>query len=405
MKDLIARDTEAILPNSEDVSEFVAERLQQAPPVGSRADELAILKMKGQGKEILPLQGAPALVMPPHIVSAHLDAASSAVVPPTRGLLSLRHAIADMMTAQTELVIDPETEVAITNGAMHGAYVVFSSILDPGDEVIIPAPSFFLHETIRLVGGRPVLVPMHEKNEYELDLELIEKAVTPRTKAFLLITPQNPTGNVPSLEIVQQLGRLAEKHKFLIISDESFRRYVYDDNTHTTTAGVSGLRERTITVRSFTKTFALGPWRVGYIVASPDLLSAFAKTLQWMNLSVSYVVQKVAEAAINGPQDWLAHLPGEYQRNRDEVYEAIGRLEAVSCVKPQGGPLLWLNISRLGVSPREFANDLLLNHGIPSTVGDYFHSQNPHVRLVFGGTPETISTLNERLADTVGSYA
>ena len=404
-KETLAKEVETGAPPGVDLSHFVAQRVQEASPIGSLQSGPRIAELRRRGVDVLALYGAPVLPMPPHI----LEAAAKAVremggYPPVQGLPSLRQAIADMVTQEEGQSLDPDSEVLVTNGGMQAAYAVFTALLDPGDELILPVPAFFFDEMIRLVGGTPVLVPTEEEEEYRLDVERIERAISPRTKAILLNTPHNPTGYVATLEDLQALGRVAERHNLLVISDESFRRFVFDGRAHQSMIGVPGLRGRTIVLRSFTKSFALQAWRIGYILAPPPLVEAFSKAQQWMTITVNYVTQKVAEAAITGPQDWLAPLNAQYQRNRDYAYDAISQMEGIWCVKPQGLPLFWLNISALGVSGFEFSQELLTEYGVPSTAGEHFNTPAPHVRIAFGGTQETLDKFIDRLGRAVAAH-
>ena len=388
-----------------DLSDFVAGRVRDALPMGSLKDGPRIEELRRKGVDVLALRGAPVLPMPPHIREAAAKATGEAATyPPIQGLPSLREAIAEMVAREDGQPIDPDLEVLITNGGMQAAYTVFTSLLDPGDELILPVPAFFFDEMVKLVGGTPVLVPMDEEEGYRLDAERIERAVSSRTKAILLNTPQNPTGYVATLEDLLALGRVAERHDLLIVADESYRRFVFDGRVHRSMIGVPSLKDRTVLLRSFTKSFALQAWRIGYIIASPSLVEAFTRAQQWMTISVNYVSQKVAEAAVTGPQDWLARLNAEYQHNRDYVYDAIAETRGIWAVKPQGSPLMWLNISSLGVSGFQFSEELLTEYGIPSTAGEYFNAPTPHIRITFGGTQETLDKFIDRFRRAVATH-
>ena len=384
---------------------FVADRVRAASPIASLKDGPRVEELRRNGVDVLALRGAPVLPMPHHIQEAAAGATrEAATYPPILGLPSLRRAIAEMVAREEGQSVDPYDEVLITNGGMQAAFTVFTTLLNPGDELILPVPAFFFDEMVRLVGGTPVLVPMDEEEGYRLDVERIERAVSSRTKAILLNTPQNPTGYVATLEDLHALGRVAERRDLLVISDESYRRFVYDGLVHRSMITVPGLNERTIVLRSFTKSFALAAWRIGYIVASPPLIAAFTKAQQWMTISVNHVSQKVAEAAITGPQDWLAGLNPQYQHNRDYVCDAIDEIPGVWCVKPQGSPLLWLNISALGISGLEFSEELLTRYGIGSTAGEYFNAATPHVRITFGGSQETLNKFIDRLGRAAAKH-
>ena len=381
------------------VSSFILNRL---PTMGSRVDELQAVERRRQGLEVLPIKGAPMEPLPPHLIEAHTVTPLEAKYPPSRGMPELQQAISDLIGSQTGLTLDATRQVLVTNGAMQGLYVTMLALLNPGDEVIMPSPCFFFHEVVRLVGGNPITVPMSEEDEYVVNLERLEKAITPQTKALVLNTPLNPTGYVYSLKALEEVYRLAEDHDLLIVADEAYDRYIYDGRRHHTILEVPGAHRRTLLVRSFTKSYALGPWRIGYIVAPQPLIDVCTKVIQWMNLSVNYVSQKVALAALTGPQDWLAHLNAAWQANRDVLSDAVAEMKLVTSVRPRGGPFIFLNIEELSLSEDDFATVLLDRWGIPTTRGIYFNSPG-HLRIPFGGDPATIEKLAQRLGEAVAT--
>ena len=378
---------------------FLSQRVLQSKRIPSIRDSHEIDAVRNSGVDVLDLKGAPREPMPTHVLKAVMEAAESiGSYPSSKGLYSFRSALSSMMKDQDNAEVDPETEILVTNGGMQAAYTVFTGILDPGDEIIIPSPGFFFDEPVKLVGGNPVLVPMDEEEGYRLDLKRIERAITPRTKAVMVMTPQNPTGYVITESDLSGLAELATRHDLLLICDESFRRFVFDGRKHLSPISLPEIRDRTIMVRSFTKTFALSGWRVGYIVAPAQMINSFLIAQEWATISINPVSQSAAEAAVTGPQDWLIPLNQAYQTNRDIVCKAIEDIDGLWCNPPQGLPLLWINISALGISGYEFSDILLKQYGINSTAGEYFNDPVPHVRIPYGGDKSVAQELGKRLA-------
>lgn len=366
---------------------------------GDRARRLSL-----QGKNIFPLAGTPVEPLPPHIVEAARQAIPEAYYPPSAGLPELREALAEMLTSEVGREVIPE-ETLVTHGGMQAAYVVFTSLVDVGDEIIIPSPCFFFHDMLRLTGGVPVLVPMSEEAEYRFDLDRIANAITPKTKAILVNTPVNPTGYVVTQEDLMGIADMAEAHDLAIISDESFDKFIYDGREHRMMAALDEAHPRTITIRSFTKSYGLPPWRVGYIFAPPSRIEVCQKVLEWIILTSNYVSQRVALAALQGPQDWLAGVCGKFQHNRDLLWEGLSNIEALSCIKPQGGPFLFPNTSRFSLPEEELAWKLLEEFEIPTTPGVYFDAPG-HVRIPFGGiTDAQIADLVQRMHQAAELYA
>ncbi len=366
---------------------------------GERARRLSL-----QGKKIFPLAGTPVEPLPPHIVEAGRQAIQEAYSPPSAGLPELREALAEMLASEAGREVTPE-EILVTPGGMQAAYVVFTSLVDIGDEIIIPSPCFFFHDMLRLIGGVPILAPMSEEAGYRFDLDRIADAITPKTKAILVNTPVNPTGYMVTQEDLMGIADMAEAHDLTIISDESFDKFVYDGRKHRMMAALTDAYPRTITIRSFTKSYGLPPWRVGYVFAPRARIEVCRKVLEWMILTSNYVSQRVALAALQGPQDWLAGVREKFQRNRDLLWEGLNGIGAIPCVKPQGGPFLFPNVSRFSLPEEELAWKLLEDHGIPTTPGTYFDAPG-HLRIPFGGiTDAQALNLVQRVRQAAERYA
>ena len=375
----------------------VAQRVREAPLVGSRVYEDVIVGRKAAGKDIVQLGVRPIRKLPPHVVEAAQQASANPTYVHSRGLPELRQALADMVSKETNKPIDWETQVLITNGAMQGQWLVMSTLLDFGSEVIIPSPCFFFHPMVRIIGGVPVLVPLpKDSTGFHFDLDLIEGAITPKTRYIILNTPQNPTGCMVTQEDLEGLAEIAERYDLIVASDESYERMIYDDRQHHMFAALPDVDERSVLVRSFTKTFAMPEWRMGYLVGPASIIAGCHNVLQLMNLTCNHVSQWAAWAAVTGPQDWLEGVDKEFQVNRDSLYEAIPEIPGLSSYLPEGGPFSWIDVSELGVTDEQMCDVLINNHGIVATAGHYFDAP-AHIRIPFGAVPEEIDKLKERL--------
>ena len=364
--------------------------------VGSRDLEKRIASLQRTGMKILPLKGGATRPLPEHIRKAVLQALDEGDVRPSRGLSELREAITDLLQQEIGVSIDPERHVMITNGAMQALNITFRALLNPGDRVVIPSPAFFFGGMIRLAGGEPVYVPCSENEEWRWDLARISQAIDARTKLVLACNPTNPTGYLPTPEDLQRLLDLAKKHNFLVVADESYKRFVYDGAAFSSAGALLATHENVILISSMSKDYAIPNWRVGYIVASASLISTFVKLLEWECLHCGYVGQKVAAAAIQGPQDWLVDLPSAYQRNRDIAYEAVQQTQILSCVKPKAGPFLFVNVFGCERDCGKVAEELLVDAGIATVPGSYFQAPG-YLRVPFGGTTDTLHALANSL--------
>ena len=378
-------------------SQYVAQRVREAPLVGSRVYEDVIVARKAAGKDVVKLGVRPVRDLPPHVIGAAQKACANPTYVHSRGLLELRQALADMVSKEIGKPVDWETQVLITNGAMQGQWLVMSTLLDFGSEVIIPSPCFFFHPMVDIIGGVPVLVPLRkDATGYHFDMDRIEGAITPKTRYIILNTPQNPTGCMVTQEHLERLAEIAEKYDLVVASDESYERMVYDGHQHRMFAALPDVDERSVLVRSFTKTFAMPEWRMGYLVGPAPIIAGCHNILQLMNLTCNHVCQWAAWAAVAGPPDWLEGVAEEFQANRDSLYEAIPEIPGISSFVPEGGPFSWIDISELNVTDDQVCNVLLNDYGIVATAGHYFDAP-AHIRIPFGAKPEEIDKLKERL--------
>lgn len=370
------------------------------PRVASRAADEWFLHNAPAQADLLPLRPYPPLQLPAHVTQAAVEAASHPKSAPSRGLLSLRQTIAASLQTSLGMVINPDEQIIVTNGGNNALHVVLLSLLEPGDEVIAPAPCYFLDGLVLGLGAKLSFVPMDEKAGFQWDIERIERAITKRSRILFLNTPHNPTGRVLTREELEQIGRLAARHNLWILSDESYERLTFDGREHVSPLAVPECRDRTVMVRSFTKSFVMAPWRVGYIVADAELTNEFLKTSEWIHLYVNHVCQAAAAAAMSGPQEWLANAAALLQVNRDRVIAALRADSVLTCVEPQGGPFIFPNVSGTGVSGDEFAALLSRGLGVSATAGSALQSP-PNIRIPIGASPEVIGRLLERIQTAV----
>lgn len=374
----------------------ISKRARLVDQAGSREIADMAEQLKRRGIEVLPLKGMPVELPPMHVLEAAKKSVEDNIIAPSRGLPELRTAISVKLREENSIEVDPENEVLVTNGAMHALYISLTAILDPGDEVLMYSPTFFFYGILELVGGTPIYAPLREENGFRFDLSVLEEKISPRAKVILVSTPANPTGYVATREDLADIADIAKKYDLLVISDESYEKMVYDSRRHFSIASFPGMKERTITIHSFTKSYALPQWRIGYIAAPPDFTKYFKKVLEWMNLTCNYMAQKAAHAALTGPQEWVRRITTAFETYRDIAFEGVSAIKGLSCIKPQGGPFLFFSISQLGIGAKEFSSYLLSQFGVPTTPGDYFQSAD-HVRISFGATKEVLSEGINRL--------
>ncbi|MHB8276536.1 MAG: pyridoxal phosphate-dependent aminotransferase [Candidatus Humimicrobiaceae bacterium] len=317
-------------------------------------------------------------------------------IAPSDGISELREELCKMIISETGVKVDSEHNVLVTNGGMHGLSLTFKSILDPGDEVLIFTPCYFFDGIIKLAGGTPIYIDLDESSGYAYDFKKMESVVTKKTKAILLNSPTNPTGYVATQKDIDEISRIADKYNLFVVSDESYDKMIYDGYKNISILKNEVIRDRVILIRSFTKSFALPGWRLGYIFAQKNVKSLLQKILEWDVLCCNYFTQQIALKVMKISEQWLKGSCEEFQRNRDIIFNYLSESDVFSAVKPRGNPFVFLNTSRISLNCEEVSEILLTKFGIPSVPGT-FHRADKHIRIAFGGDEYLIKECVNRL--------
>ncbi|MEO6525886.1 MAG: aminotransferase class I/II-fold pyridoxal phosphate-dependent enzyme [Gemmatimonadaceae bacterium] len=342
-----------------------------------------LLKAQAAGTKVYRLEsGDPNFSVPPHVLEAiaKAGAAGKTHYIPNSGIPELRKALAEKAVRKNGLEGTTEDDIFLTNGAMHALYVAFGALLSPGDEVILPDPMWTeVAENIRLAGGVTVGVPLRAEHDFEYDTAEIEAAITPRTTAIFLNTPQNPTGAVLSEQTLREIADIAKRHDLWLISDEAYEDVIYEPHKHFSIGSfVPEHAEKTISIYSFSKSYAMSGLRTGYIVTkSPLLHDRIPKLLRCTINGVNSLAQWAALAAVTGDQSQLATMVAEYLVRRDALISALSTVEGVRPFIPRGAFYVWADLdpalyARLGVTDAAELSDKLAAIGIGSAPGIAF---------------------------------
>jgi aspartate aminotransferase len=370
-----------------------------------------LLDQQAQGRKILRLEsGDPSFNIPPVAREAMEKALRDGLTHYTAstGIVPLREAIYRKVTARNGLKVATPDQVVVTNGAMHGLYVIFRALLDPGDEVILPDPMWTeIAENIRLAGGTPVPVRLRDEMDYQYDPAAIEAAITPRTRAIFINTPQNPIGVVAGRETLEAIAALAEKHNLVLVSDEAYEHVIYDGREHVSLGSLPAAQDRTISVFSLSKTYAMSGLRLGYlIVKDPLLLERIKKLVRCTINGVNSVTQYGAAAALNGPQDATAAMRDEYQKRRDVLFAALQQAPVLKVFKPGGAFYLWAQIQPEWPGYNGQADDwsmtnyLIDRAGVGSSPGSAFGAAGAgHIRFAFSCSTDQVEEAARILPD------
>jgi aminotransferase len=289
-----------------------------------------------------------------------------------RGMIELREALSKYHKDFYGIEYDPHLEMLVTTGCSEALDLACRATIDPGDEVIMTDPHYVAYPVcVSLAGGVPVPVPTYEKNNFEIMPEDIKKKLTPKTKAILLSYPSNPTGAVMPRDILMQIAELAVKHDLIVISDEIYARLVYGVE-HICMATLPSMRERTILIGGFSKTFAMTGWRVGYTAANPDFIEAMLKVHQYTMMCAPIMGQIAAiEALKESNNQEVEDMLAEYNRRRRVMVKGFRDL-GLSCFEPKGAFYAFPSIKSTGMTSEEFAEGLLKEEKVAVVPGSVF---------------------------------
>lgn len=386
----------------------LAERMNILQGSASAAVMARVTEMKRQGADIIGLNvGEPDFATPDHIKAAAEKAIEDNYTKytPAAGIMELREAIADKLKNENNIEYSAG-EIAVSSGAKQALFSALMAIVSPGDEVIIPTPCYVSYpEMVRFAGGTPVYALL-DQEKYSLDVKEIEKAVTPRTKAVIICSPNNPTGTVFDEKSLRALAELAVKYDFFVIADEVYEKLVYGDAKHFSIGSVSPeMRERTITVNSFSKTYAMTGWRIGYAAAREDVIKSIVKIMSQVTSAVNSVSQKAAVEALRGPQDNVAVMVAEFEKRMKYTVERLNAMPGITCPEIQGAFYTFFDVTPyIGkeVDGRVLENDsdvcrYLLDEGKIALMPGSDYMQKNRLRMSYATSMENIKEAMDRM--------
>ena len=289
----------------------------------------------------------------------------------SRGIPELREAIAEHVGFELGLSVDPSREVLVTPGSKFALAAALMVLAGAGDEVLIPTPAWPTYKACALMAGaKPVEVPT--KPPYRLDEEALKEAITPRARVIMVNTPNNPTGGVMPLEDLKAIADLAVDHDLAVISDEIYKALVYGGRRHVSIATLPGMRERTVVVDGFSKTYAMTGWRLGWAVGPAEVVDAMVRVQQASTTHPTAFVQVAGVAALRGPKDFVGEMVKEYDRRRRVMVEALRGVDGVRCEEPEGAFYVFPDFTGLGLSSAELSRRLLMEARVSSVPGAAF---------------------------------
>lgn len=322
---------------------------------------------------ILMARGDPDLDTPPHVAEAVARSLveSEFAVPPPEGMPAFREAIAARLRRVNRLDYT-EDEIIVTNGAQEAIFLAVNAALGPGDELIVPEPNYNTYgNALAFAGGTRVSVPTYEAEGFAVDPERVRAAITPRSRALLLVSPTNPTGSVIEPTRLRALAEIAIAHDLVVIADDIYDQFLYDGAVHTSPATLPGMRERTLTINSLSKAYAMCGWRAGWLAGPPALIAAARPLKAAMNGGTSVVAQYAGIAALTGSQQFVADFRAACVARRARVRAMLDRV-GLPYGKPDGGQFVFFDISSLGRSSVEVSEQLVTEAHVVASAGAGF---------------------------------
>lgn len=318
---------------------MLSKRVQQLTPSTTLAITAKAKALREEGQDIIGLgAGEPDFNTPEFIIQAAFAAAEAGDTKytPSGGTVALKDAIIEKTRRDLWLSYD-RSEVMVASGAKHALSTLFQAILDPGDEVIVPAPYWVSYpEQIKLSDGVPVILETTEQSRFKVTRELLEQHITPKTKAFILNSPSNPTGMVYTKEELEMVADVAMAHNLLVISDEIYEKLLYNGVTHLSIATLPNMRERTIIVNGVSKSHAMTGWRIGYAIGPKDIISAMTNLASHSTSNPTSIAQAASVAAYAEGDAPVEAMRVVFEERLEQIYDRLIQIPGLTCLKPEG---------------------------------------------------------------------
>ncbi|MFX0136158.1 MAG: pyridoxal phosphate-dependent aminotransferase [Candidatus Hodarchaeota archaeon] len=376
---------------------YEAKKLSKIRPSGIR--KIFDLAQGMEGVISLGL-GAPDFSTPEPLIEAMIKALKDGYTSysPNLGYLELREQIVKKYQDEYNLNYESD-EICITCGAAEALLDVFLAFLNPKDEVLIPDPGFLTYPAqVILAGGIPKPYPLFEKHDFKIDANNLNELITPKTKMIVLNFPSNPTGAVMEEKELNKVAKIAEDNDLLVFSDECYEKLIYDGLNHVCLASL-GIQDRTIVVNSFSKTFSMTGWRIGYIVAKLDLMKSIFKTHQMNTACANSAAQIAVLKGLKSSQDFSTDMVKEFDNRRKIIVNGLNKIPGIKCFMPKGAFYAFPNINGTGMTSPEFSEFLIEKVKVATVPGNEFGDYGEgYIRLAYTVSVEKLSEALDRIS-------
>ena len=381
-----------------------AERMEKVEPSATREVFSKCAQLMAQGIPFTPLTlGEPDFSTPNYIVEAckqAIDEGKNHYVA-ENGIPELRAAICEKLARENNLHYTPD-EISVTTGVAMAMFISIVATLNPGDEILVPNPVYVTYWQIpQIAQAKIVTYDLLEENDYQVDVEQIRSRITDKTKMLVVVSPSNPTGGVLRHESLVEIAALAKEHDLIVLSDEIYDHFVYDDDLKLESiASLPGMKERCIVLNGFSKSMAMTGWRLGYIAAPASFMDVMNRLSFYMTAGTTTFVQHAGVTALQDEDGSIERMRAAFKERRDYLVEEIGKMKHFSCKKPEGAFYIFLNIKKTGMSARDFCNFALEKVRLAMVPGTAFGPGGEgYARLSYAYSTETlheaVAKLNE----------
>jgi aspartate/methionine/tyrosine aminotransferase len=362
--------------------------------------------LEAQGKNIIHLEiGEPDFDTPANIIKVAKDALDQGYTHygPSAGLVNARESIMKYVMKTRPPFKCTIDEIVITPGGKPVMFYVILATINEGDEVIYPNPGFPIYESmINFVGGKAVPLQLKEEKDFRFDIEDLKALITPKTRMLIINTPQNPTGGILTKEDIEAIAKLAVKHDLLVLSDEIYSQIVYDDFKPYSLLQIPEMKERTILLDGFSKTYAMTGWRLGFGIMPKDLATLVAKLQTNCASCTSSFTQIAGTEALDGDQSSVKKMVNEFKKRRDVIVDGLNTIPGFHCLKPKGAFYVFPSITGTGMSSKEMADYLLNEAGVACLSGTAFGNYGEgYIRFSYANSLENINEALKRVKEAV----
>jgi len=364
-----------------------------------------IMKTAEEDKKVISLgPGEPDFTTPKHIIrfaKKKLDQGYTHYSPP-QGRLAFREAIAKKLKKDNKINVSPD-EIIVTCGSQEALFLATLSLVDPGEKIIVPNPGFLAYiPMVESVTGTQVSISLSEEDGFELNPDKVEQLIDNRTQVLLINTPSNPTGRILKKKTLEELADIVIEHDLKVFSDEAYEKFVYDKNKHISFASLNGMKKHVLTFQSFSKSYAMAGWRVGYAAGPKDVIQCMTRVHLYCGLCSPTLSQLAALEALRRNQKCVRDMKKEYDRRRKLIIKRLKEISGMTCLNPEGAFYAFPNIKSFGMSSVKFANLLLKKAKVLTVPGTEFGKYGEgYLRLSYATSYEKIKKALNRIENVI----